>query len=410
MKFRTTVSVLGSCLIVPAWCALIPLAQAATLVSEGHAAGAQCVGTDVNDSGVVVGACAPNNATGPVAPWVAVTTGTEISLPVLAAGQACVAAGIDNTGVITGACTDAADKTVAVRWSAGSPGSGPTTLSPLSGVLGIGTDVASVPTGYNQSGATIGQSISANGTGNATAVIWLAGSTVATPVSTANDNCAAVDVSDSLISGKPVVAVNCPNSVATNTAKVGRATGLLGAYVLSNLPVPAGYSYCSVAMTNAAQQFIGTCHTAAPDAPKSAFWSSYTAPPNLTTGTTRNGGMYLNDSGHAVIGYQTSSGQGGAAFWIPTSGALTVIPPLTGGTHISARGLGNNDLVILNSDIVTENVEAALWTPTGGTVAGGFEGGGQASSFISISKSGNYGVGDAVNSAHNVDAVRTVLP
>lgn len=408
MKCKMKVTLFG--LVIPAWCALTPMAQAATLISEGHAAGAQCVAADVNDSGVVVGECAPNNASGPVVPWVANATGTEVVLPVLAAGQGCVAVSVVNNGIIAGDCMDAAGKPFAVRWSAGTPGAAPIKLNPLPGLLGIGADVASVVTGYNQPGAVIGQSISASGAANSTAVIWQAGSTTATPVSAANDNCAATDVSDSLAGGLPVVVLNCPNSLGTNTAKVGRATGLAGAYVMSNLPVPAGYNYCSVSMTNAAQQFIGTCHTPGPDLPKSAFWPSYTAAPLLTTGSLRNGGMYLNDSGHAVIGYQTSNGQGGVAFWIPSTGALTVIAPLPGGTHVSAQGLGNNDIVILDSDISSENVEAALWTPAGGTVAAGFEGGGQSSNFSSISKSGNFGVGSAINSTHNTDAVRTVLP
>lgn len=68
------------------------------------------------------------------------------------------------------------------------------------------------------------------------------------------------------------------------------------------------------------------------------------------------------------------------------------------------------DTVMLNSDIGAKNVEAALWTLSGGTVAAGFEGGGQVSALTAVSQNGAYAVGGADNSAHNVDAVMTTLP
>jgi hypothetical protein len=386
---------------------------AATLTSEGHAAGAQCTASDVNDSGVVVGSCVPGNGTGPTVAFVA-TSGTETALPPLVSGQSCSAAGVSNGGVISGACRNASNDALAVTWSASSPGAAPTVLNPFpAGLLGLLTgDVSSAATGYNQSGAVIGASCNING--DCTGAIWNPGSGAAVAVSNLDDNCAAVDVNASLINGEPSIVLDCPNPSVKGTviAEIAQATSLLGGYVLSTLPIPSGYSFCSVGGINDSVQMVGTCHTTAPDQPDTVFWSSPTSTPTLLSisGNPRNGGAFINSEGHVVFGYQTTTGVSGVGFWNASTNSVSLISPLPGGTRVGAVGLADNDTVALNSEDSTENVEAATWTSSTGTVAAGFEGGGQASVLASLSKSGNYAVGGAQNSAQTADAVATSLP
>jgi hypothetical protein len=385
----------------------VSAAQAASLQSEGTAAGLQCVVSGINNSGVGVGTCTPGNATGPSVAWVAPTLGTEIPLPPLTSGQSCRALDIDNAGVITGVCLDADNVAFAVTWNAGAPSSPPVFLDPLPGFLGLAADVRTTPTADNQAGAVAGESISA--AGNLTAVLWPAGSGSPIAVSSPGDNCIAADV-NTPASGAPSVALNCPNAAGTVTAKIV-TSGLLG-YAASPLPIPSGATYCSVTEINNAQQAVGTCHFPAPDTPTTAYWVNCASSPTLITlaGSPRNGGEFINNLGHVVFDYQDASGQVNSGFWNPTTGSVTLIPPLSGGVQAVAAGLSDNDTVLVNSEDSAENVESATWTPSASTVAVGFYGGGQVSALGAISQSGAFAGGGAEDSSQNHDAVVTSLP
>jgi len=392
---------------------IIPVAQAA-LVSEGHAAGAQCGGADVNNSGYEVGNCLTVGS-GPTVAWLSVSPGTEVPLLPLVSGQSCGTGGIANDGTILGQCMDGNDKQMGVKWNASTPTISPVVLQPLS-LLGLIIQTRSSARMYNQNGAVIGDSISADET--STPVIWLPGSNTATQLAALSllstlANCGAVDVDDSIANGgRPNVLLACPNANGTVTAKVATATGLLNAYVTNARPVPAGYSYCSAVSINNAQQIAGTCHTLAPDLPRATFWRSMTdTGPAQTTGTFRNGSVALNNSGSVLVAYKDGAdGRIRSAFWKPLTGALTLIPSLPGGAYSVGTVLADDDTVIGVSDLGDGNHAGFYWTPSGGTVSAGFEGGGPDSELNAISENGKYVAGSARNSAHVHDAVFMTIP
>ncbi|HWX01549.1 hypothetical protein [Collimonas sp.] len=390
------------------FCLGVSTAHAATLTSEGHAAGAQCGASGVNNTGVVTGSCNPGNGTGAAVAYVSATLGAETTLPAIATGQTCGAGGITNSGVIVGRCADANDNVFAVTWNANAPTNPPTLLNPLPGLLGLGEDVSTGATGFDQLGAVIGESVSPTGT--ATAVLWPAGSSSAIAVSSPGDNCGATDVNNTLVNGEPSVALNCPNAKGTNIAKIAQYTPL--GYEARPLPLPQSYSYCTVAGINNSLQAVGTCHTLAPDKPATAFWSTITSAPTMLTlvGNPINAAQFINNRGHVIFSYQTSTGQSDSGYWDPVTGVVKTIPDLLGGTRAGVAGFADNDTAVVNSDDANETVEAAMWTFANGTVPIGFEGGGVASALSAISENGQYGVGAAENSGHNLDAVRTQLP
>ena len=386
-------------------------ARAITLTSDGHAAGAQCGAAGVNDSNYRVGNCTPGNASDPTQPWVDLGTGTQTKLPLLASGQSSIAGGINNNNLIIGSCKNASDVWFACTWDGNNPSNPPVVLNPIGGLLGLGADVTTSASGFNQHGDVVGQSCS--GSGNCTAVIWPAGTSTAMLVSSRNDNSGAVDVNDTLVNGLPSVAVNTPKASGTASGGVAQATGLLSAYVLTSLPCPSGSTYCTVAAINNAGQAAGTSHFPAPDEPNATFWSSFGGTPkrlNLTN-FPRHGAIFLNNVASVIVSYQNANGQFEPAFWKPLNSTISFIPCLTGGKTCAVAALADNaDKVLVNSENGSQTVEAEVWTPTGGAVPVGFEGGGVNSGFSDISPNGSYGAGGAENSAENSDAVDAVLP
>lgn len=393
------------------------LVNAATFVGEGTAAGAQCDSRGVNNNGVVTGMCLPGNVSGPAVAWVAVTAGTEVPLPPLVTGQSCDALGIANNGTIAGVCVTADNRATGVFWSATAPSSLPQKLQSLS-VLGTGLlpEVATAITAYNQSGVLGGESLS--GSNDATAVLWLAGSTAPVQLSILHDNCRVADVNDTPINGLPSSALNCPNTATGNdTAKVIQKTGLLGALVTTVLSTPSGSTGCSLSSVNNAMQMLGTCHFAAPDTPSAAYWASPASTPILLSsvsgvaGTPRIEGLRLNNNGNAVVSYQNTDGHALLAFWAAsTTGATKLIPTLAGGTHVGFVDLSDNDTVALTSENTGEHAQAATWTAAAGTVAIPQFNAGEESGLTAISPNGSYVAGIAEDSAHNDDAVVATLP
>lgn len=344
-------------------------AYSAVLHGEGIAAGLQCAADAINNDGVAVGTCIPASGSGAEVPWIALTAGTQTPLSTLAGGQPCSTNGIANNGVIIGSCTSASGNAFAVIWSASAPDHAPIALSPLPGLLGLLPDVSTGATGYNQVGAVMGVSINAAGVG--TAVLWPNGNSTPIMVSSEGDSCVPADVNDTS-SFAPPVALDCSNAAGTMTAKIARPTGLLGSYVATPLPIPSGSTYCTVSAINNNNQALGTCHNPAPDVPRAAFWPTFSSQPttlNALSGNPRNVGMFLNNQGHVVFGYQDADGHGNVGFWNPSTNITTLIPPLTGGKQTSATAFGDNDLVLLVSENSAENGQAAEWTPSGGTVS-----------------------------------------
>jgi hypothetical protein len=318
--------------------------------------------------------------------------------------------GIANNGVVIGSCRNASNVSFAVTWSASAPADAPLELAPLTGLLGLDPDVSDKATGYNQDGAVMGVSINSSGAG--TAVLWANGSGVATQVSTVGDNCLPIDMNDDSAT-TPTLVLNCPNANGTATPKFAQATGLLGTYVTTALALPAGASYCTVSGTNDALQAVGTCHTAAPDEPKAAYWSSFTSAPTLLStlsGGARNFGEFINNQGHIIFTEQTGTGQYEAGFWDPSTSTVTMIPPLTGGTTDTVEALADNDTAVVNSEDGSQNVEAATWTSATGITALGFAGGGLASRIVDMSQNGGYAAGTAKDSSENNNAVIATLP
>lgn len=390
--------------------------HAASLTSEGHAAGAQCNAKDVNDGGTTVGTCTFADNTGLAIAWVSNTVGTETPLQPLARAQPCGATGITNGGVIVGRCADANNKWFAVIWHASTYINPPAQLLPLAvGVLGLTVgDISTHGSAFNQNGAVVGVSYSAKG--DRTAVFWPAGSTSPVPVSTLADNCVAADMNETLVNGFPTIVLNCPNPSVPGTVTARYAqSGLLG-YAMTNLAVPAGYSYCRVSSINDNAQIVGTCHTATSDHPDSVLWPSPSSAPDLLSlpGNPSNGAGAINANGDFTFAFQDTNGNTDSGVYISATNTVYEFPTtVCGGTRATITGLGDNDTVSMVCEDSAENSEAAYATYSGGSYtlnAAGFEGGGQDSSLDTISKSGNYAVGEAENSAQNVDAVVTSLP
>lgn len=392
-------------------------AMAASLMSLGHAAGAQCSASDVNDSGVVVGQCKPGNTNGSLVAWVSVA-GAEISLAPLAATKGCDAGGSTNSGAVVGSCTDANGVAFAVRWNSASPTSAPVKLAPLPGLLGLGADVSTVAGAYNQFGYIAGQSVSGNG--SSTAVLWSPGGGTAIQVSARGDNCAAVDVVDTVAVDQPAVLLNCPSGTGTVTPKLATPTGLLGSYVTATLAKNGASTYCVAAAINTALQVLGSCVLPAAPFTRAAFWSTPSVAavvlnlPNFTGDTVgkRNGGMFLNDLGHIIYWYQMADGRRNVGYSDPVHNIVLPIPPLHVGATVMASGLGNNDLVVVAGENGSENTQAAIFNPASPAVVTPVPlfGGGAHSVLSAISRSGSYAVGVADDSNHDANAVMTTLP
>lgn len=391
-------------------------ASAATFTGEGTAAGAQCLSRGVNNAGIVVGNCKPGNSSGPSVAWVALTPGVETPLTPLVSGQSCAPQVINNSGQIGGVCKTADNRSTAVVWNSAAPGTAPVALPAVS-IFGTGLlpETYTLISAYNHSGVFAGGSFS--GTHVATAVLWFPGSPVPLQLSALHDACLPVSVNNTLISGVPSTAINCPDPATGNlVGKIVQKTGLLGALVTTTLPVPAGSTHCSVSSLNNAVQMLGTCHFTAPDVSHVVYWSSPSAAPiQLSTisgvaGTPQISSKGLNNNGHAVVSYQDNNGQTQLAFWTPSTGTTQLIAEIPGGTHIRFVGLSDNDTVALTSENAGEHSQAATWTSAGGTVAIPQFAGGQESGLTAISANGAYVAGGAEDSAGTDDAVVATLP
>lgn len=392
-------------------------ANAATFISSGHAAGPQCATDAVNDGGQVVGNCNPatpgTNANAWFAP--ALAGPQQVLLP-LVAGQPCSVSAIANNGWIVGLCTNAGNVAFAVFWNAASPGGPPIAMNALPGTLLFPllrpSDKQTVATAQNQNGVVAAQSLSANG--DATVVVYTAGNPTPQRVSNWGDNCVAVDLTETLTNGWPVVLMNCPGANGTPVVTVARWSG--GGFSLVTPSLPPGATACKAVDMNDAGQFVGSCRFpgASPDTLQTAYWASASSTPSLLTMplNAQNEAMAINALGHVVAYGRDPSGLLTLLFWPTPTNSFTVqsIPPLPGSNQAGLAGFGDNDTVAMNCLNSSQYPTACYWTPSGGTIAIPTFSGGLMSTLSNISPSGSIVAGGATDAVQNSNAVAAQLP
>lgn len=399
--------------IVSAFLMGAPCAQAA-LVVEPHPTNALCADVDVADlngnpaTPVSVENCIPANSSGPTFDEIIINGSGQVIAP-LVANHSCVSGGVSNSGVIIRQCNDVNNRSQAVVSLVSAPAANPTQLNPLPILSGLSLtpDVSSAPTAYSQTGHVVGISMSADA--KSTAVLWLSGTATPVIVSNKNDNCVPIGVTDTPASTRPVVLLDCPEN-GYAVGKVATATGLLGAYVETALANPANATNCVAIDINNLNHVLGTCIINTEQS-EAAFWVSAATAPTTTTGTTRNGGVDLNDNDHAVGGYQAPNGESGGYFWNPTTGALNLLNPVSGGNHLSPVCIGDNDVIAAVSDDSNGNSQAAHYLSGSSTAtADGFADGGHQSGFTACSKSGHTFVGVIESGTHHPEGVEIHIP
>lgn len=408
-----TSSTLVAGVIVSAFLYGAPYAQAA-LVVEPHPTNAVCADADVADlngnsaTPVSVENCIPANSTGPTFDEVVVNGSGQLIAP-LVVNRSCVSGGVSNSGVIIRQCNDVNNRSQAVVSLVSTPAATPTQLSPLPILSGLSLtpDVGTAPTAYSQTGHVVGVSMSADAKG--TAVLWLSGTATPVIISNKNDNCVPIGVTDTPAATRPVVLLDCPEN-GYAVGKVATATGLLGAYVETALTVPANSTNCVALDINNLNHVLGTCIISTEQS-EAAFWTSASTAPTTTTGTTRNGGLDLNDNDHAVGGYQAPNGESGGYSWNPPTGAISLLNPVSGGNHLLPVCIGDNDVIAAISDDNNGDSQAAHYLSGSTTAtADGFADGGHQSGFTACSKSGKTLVGVIESGTHHAEGVETHIP
>ena len=404
-------------LVLVCACGHAATANAATFVSSGHAAGPQCATAGVNDSGQVVGNCNPATPGANANAWFApIPAGPQQVLLALITGQPCSVGAIANNGWIVGLCAKAGNVAFAVFWNAASPGSPPIAMNALPGTLLFPllrpADKQTVPTAQNKNGVVAAQSLSANG--DATVVVYTAGSATPQRVSGWGDNCMAVDLTETLTNGWPVILMNCPGSNGTPEITVASWSG--GGFAQVTPPLPPGASYCEAVDMNDAGQFVGTCRFpgASPDTLQTAYWASASSTPSLLTMplNAQNVAVAINKPGHVVAYGRDPSGRLTLLFWLTPTNPFTVqsIPPLPGSDQVSFAGFGDNDIVAMTCVNSSQYPTACYWRPLGGTVAIPALSGGLKSTLNGISPSGSIVSGAATDAAKKLNAVAANLP
>ncbi|MBY8948248.1 hypothetical protein J1G35_20520 [Pseudomonas sp. SH10-3B] len=377
----------------------------AALVAITPAAGLQCDVSDINNSGVTVGNCSTGNAAIPNQPWVAPTPGTAVILPRLAPSQPCSVGVISNAGWIAGECGSPTGAQYGVTWDANDLGSGILRFNPRPGLIGLFPDVSTRIAAMNQRGDVLGSSIDRSG--DSTVVLWAAGTESPLDVSSARDNCSGVDISTPVGSGRPAAAINCPNSIGTQTGKIAQHNGLL--YVATQLPTPAGALTCVVTGINNLLRVVGGCQYSTAPFLRAAFWASPnaapTSVPSLTTSSVSIA-TSLNNSGQVVVTYEDVNGNISSAFWDTTAGTVTAIAAFTSGVGSSGVALADNGTVLVIGANSQTDTESATWTAATGLQSFGFYNSGKNTSIGAISQDGSKIAGSAEDSTQTNIAVR----
>lgn len=396
-------------------------ANAATFIDLGHAAGAQCTATGVNDSGLAVGNCSQASTSVNNAPWVAniTTAGPQQPLAAMAAGQPCEVNGLSNAGLAVGSCKDASNVSFATVWSAATPGNAPLQLNPLPGTLLFPllrpADKSTTLAAFTQQGDILGSSLSANDV--ATVVFYNAGNATPIRVSNWGDNCVGVDV----INRGASIAMNCPNSSGIPIGQIAQLSG--SNYSTTTLALPSGATNCTVSAINDQLQIVGACYypNTAVNVSKTAYWATPSSSPlvlTLSSGS-KNRGMLINNSGspsspgRALVVRQDEQGRAQYLIWLPLPTpipAINFILPPAGSVWTEAVSMADNNIVVLNSTSTSQYPAGCTWDTTNGTQCLAPIGGGLISRFTSISRNGSFAVGDNVDNAQAVGAAATTLP
>jgi hypothetical protein len=398
-------------------CGYGPTAAAATLVSSGNVAGVQCKTVGANDNGRLVGNCSSPTVSANSNPWYAAAlAGPQQVLPSLVNGQPCIVSAIANSGWMLGSCTNATNLSFAVFWSATTPSALPIATKPLPGTVLIPllrpADVQTVPTALNPLGAALAQSISA--ALQATVVLYLAGIDTPRRVSNYGDNCFGVDVNNTLVSGYPSVVMNCPGANGTPVPTVATWNG--SAYILSNLAIAPGASYCWAVGMNDQRQVVGTCvfSGTAGDVPQTAFWPTPSSAPLLLTMplNAQNYAVAINNLGHVLAYGNDPTGIPKPLFWPDPTNSFTVqsIQPVPGCIQTNAVGFSDNDTVAINCLNANQYSSGGYWKLATGSVIVPPILGGLKSALEGISRSGNIVYGSATDANSDFKAVAATLP
>ncbi|MDD0986987.1 hypothetical protein [Pseudomonas shahriarae] len=366
--------------------------------------GKQCSVSGINNSGLVVGNCSTGNITIPNSPWVALTPATPALLPRLAPAQPCSVGSISNAGWIVGECGGPDGANSAVVWDANDLAAGILKLLPRPGLIGLFPDVSTVPSAINQRGGVLGSSI--NRSGVSTVVLWGAGQSNARDVSSPGDNCIGVDLTYTLVNGRPVAATNCPDVNGTMTGKVAQHNGLL--YISTPLPKPAGALTCVATSINDALQVVGGCKYPTAPFSRAAFWATPTSTPTLVptlSGNSVSIASLLNNSAQAVVDYSDADGNASTAVWNVTAGTVNLVPTFTIGVGSSGVALADNGTLLVRGANSGSFTESATWDTSNGLQSFGFYSGGKNSMVGVISQDGSKIAGTAENSAQVYTAV-----
>lgn len=396
-------------------------ANAATYVNLGHAAGEQCETASVNDNGIAVGNCSPASTSANNVPFVANvnTPNSQTPLAPLLAHQPCFVSVVSTGGWIGGTCSNANNVYTAVVWNAATPGSPPIALAPLPGTLLRAADVRTTITAFNQRGDMIGWSISSNE--ERSTVVWLAGSGTPVRIFSSllgllgyNDKCIPTDVNNTLASGYPSIALNCPGTNGITTAQIAQANA--SGYAVTSLPIAGGANRCTVRGINNSVQAVGDCEYPQADInlTRTTVWNTpNTAPLTLTLAVnSKNAGLAINNVGIALVARQDATGRTSYLTWLPSAGVLGIqlIVPPTGAVWAQAFSVADNSTVALNSTDSNQYSTGCIWAPATSSNPATISclasiGGGKKNKLNALSQSGSYAAGANVDSAQNLDAV-----
>ncbi|MCF5667125.1 hypothetical protein GIV47_19395 [Pseudomonas marginalis] len=402
---------------VALFCGNAATVNAATFISSGNAAGAQCETVGVNDNAQVVGNCSPFSVSANNNPWYAATpAGPQQILPPLVNRKPCRVEAITNSGWIVGSCSNATNRRFAVFWNTATPNSVPTKTAPLPGTLLFPlfrpADVQTLPTAVNQQGTVLAQSF--NKSLLATVVLYTAGNATPRRVSSYGDNCSGVDVNNTLINGYPSIVMNCPGEDATPVPTIATWNG--SAYVMTVLAVPPGASYCSAVGMNDQLKVLGTCffNSSTDEVPQTAFWGTLTGLPDLLTMplNAQNHAVAINNAGHYVAYGNDPSGVDKPLFVQDPTDSFSVqsIQPLPGSIQTTVAGFAGNDTIALNCIDANQHPCGGYWTSATGTAAVPQLPSGSISQLNGINPSGSIVYGTALNATEDNKAVTATLP
>lgn len=343
----------------------------AQLIDPGNLGGQVCNGVVVNNGGTVAGTC--RTATGHFVAFRKPPAPTAIvQLPTAAVDKPCRVMDMNNSDVISGNCEGNSGVWVPVRWQAASPPNAPQQLQPLLG------NVTASAGAINQQGAIAG--VSVDGGGKAHAVVWPGGQTAATSLPAPGLlelgplGCAPVDINDNTSPG-PVVTGVCTLASGLAVAVRWAPTGLLGAYVVTQLDPLSGGSNCVALDINASRQVTGTCENASGDASAVRWPDGGVTPQSIVSlPGTQSAAAAINANGLIAGNYVTADGFTHGFFWNPNNGTFNDLGTL-GGSWSRAVDINGSNKIVGTSQTIDGRAHAFSWTQAGGIIDLGTLGG-----------------------------------